>query len=211
METIVLENSEKTTEELVQKGISKAMTYQDYRLLVDELSARGRSTGPEQTEVLTNYTVLNQRRMKRLDKTLKIYEDSFKKINGFNKKITWLVLTESWCGDAAQTLPMINKVAELNDNISLKVILRDDNLDIMNRFLTNDAMSIPKLIMIGYASGEILGDWGPRPKEATQMVSDYKKEHGQLTAEFKEALQVWYNKDKGQGTLNDLLELLALE
>jgi len=211
METIVLENLEKTTEELVQKGISKAMTYQDYRLLVNELSARGRSTGPEQTEVLTNYTVLNQRRMKRLDKTLKINEDSVKKINGFNKKITWLVLTESWCGDAAQTLPMINKVAELNDNISLKVILRDDNLDIMNRFLTNDAMSIPKLIMIGDASGEILGDWGPRPKEATQMVSDYKKEHGQLTAEFKEALQVWYNKDKGQGTLNDLLELLALE
>lgn len=211
METIVLENLEKTTEELVQKGISKAMTYQDYRLLVDELSAKGRSTGPEQTEVLTNYTVLNQRRMKRLDKTLKIYGDSVKKINGFNKKITWLVLTESWCGDAAQTLPMINKVAELNDNISLKVILRDDNLDIMNRFLTNDAMSIPKLIMIGDASGEILGDWGPRPKEATQMVSDYKKEQGQLTAEFKEALQVWYNKDKGQGTLNDLLELLALE
>jgi thiol-disulfide isomerase/thioredoxin len=211
METIVLENLEKTTEELVQKGISKAMTYQDYRLLVNELSARGRSTGPEQTEVLTNYTVLNQRRMKRLDKTLKINEDSVKKINGFNKKITLLVLTESWCGDAAQTLPMINKVAELNDNISLKVILRDDNLDIMNRFLTNDAMSIPKLIMIGDASGEILGDWGPRPKEATQMVSDYKKEHGQLTAEFKEALQVWYNKDKGQGTLNDLLELLALE
>ena len=79
MKTTVLKNLEKTTEELVQKGISKAMTYQDYRSLVDELAAKGRSTGPEQTDILTNYTVLNQRRMKRLDKTLKINEEAVKK------------------------------------------------------------------------------------------------------------------------------------
>jgi len=211
METIVLENLEKTTEELVQKGITKAMTYQEYRLLVDELSAKGKSTGPEQSENLTNYTVLNQRRMKRLDKTLKINEESVKKIKDFDKKITWLVLTESWCGDAAQTMPMMNKAAEINDNISLRVILRDENLDIMDRFLTNGTLGIPKLIIIEDSSGEILGDWGPRPKIATQMVIDYKNAHSALTPEFKEELQVWYNKDKGQSTLNDLLELLALE
>ncbi|NND79078.1 MAG: thioredoxin family protein, partial [Maribacter sp.] len=138
METIVLEKMEKSTKELVQKGIAKATSYQDYRLMIDTYSSEGKSTGPEQTEILTNYTLLNQRRMKRLDKTLKINEESINKINGFDKKVTWLVLTESWCGDAAQTLPMMNKMAELNENISLKVILRDENLDIMNRFLTNN-------------------------------------------------------------------------
>ena len=118
METIVLENLGKTTKEVVQKGISKGMSYRDYRILVDNLSAEGKSTGPEQTEALTNYTVLNQRRMKRLDKTLKISDEAVKKINDFDKKVTWLVLTESWCGDAAQTMPMMNKVAENNDSIS---------------------------------------------------------------------------------------------
>ncbi|NNK75537.1 MAG: thioredoxin family protein [Maribacter sp.] len=211
METIVLEKMEKSTKELVQKGIAKATSYQDYRLMIDAYSSEGKSTGPEQTEILTNYTVLNQRRMKRLDKTLKINEESINKINGFNKKVTWLVLTESWCGDAAQTLPMMNKMAELNENISLKVILRDENLDIMNRFLTNNTMSIPKLIMVEDATGEILGTWGSRPKIASQMVIDYKNKHGMLTPEFKEYLQVWYNKDKGQSTLKDLMELLALE
>ncbi len=211
MEPIVLENLEKTTKEVVQKGISKAMSYRDYRILVDKLSAEGRSTGPEQTDVLTNYTILNQRRMKRLDKTLKICDEAIQKINGFDKKVTWLVLTESWCGDAAQTMPMMNKVAELNDNISLKVILRDENLEVMNRFLTNDTMSIPKLVMVEDATGDILGEWGSRPKTATQIVIDYKNEFGTLTSEFKEELQVWYNKDKGQSTLSDLLELLALE
>ena len=211
METSVLEDLGKTTKDVVQKGISKAMSYRDYRILVDNLSVEGRSTGPEQTETLTNYTVLNQRRMKRLDKTLKITEEAVKKINDFDKKVTWLVLTESWCGDAAQTMPMMNKVAEHNDNISFKVILRDENLDVMNRFLTNNTMSIPKLVMVEDATGEILGDWGSRPKIASQMVIDYKNEHGMLTLEFKEDLQIWYNKDKGQSTLRDLMELLALE
>ena len=211
METAVLENLEKTTKEVVQNGISKAMSYRDYRLLVDILSAAGKSTGPEQTEALTNYTVLNQRRMKRLDKTLKISEEAVKKINAFDKKVTWLVLTESWCGDAAQTMPMINKMAEINDNISLKVILRDKNLDIMNRFMTNNTMSIPKLVMVSDETGEVIGEWGSRPSIATQMVMDYKKENGALTPEFKQELQVWYNKDKGQSTLKDLLKLLALE
>ena len=211
METIVLKNLEKTTKELVQKGISKAMSYQDYRILIDNLSEEGKSTGSEQNEALTNYTVLNQRRMKRLDKTLKISDEAVKKINAFDKKVTWLVLTESWCGDAAQTMPMMNKVAELSDNISFKVILRDENLEVMNRFLTNNTMSIPKLVMVENATGEILGEWGSRPKTATQMVIDYKIEHGTLSPEFKEELQVWYNKDKGQSTLSDLMELLALE
>ena len=211
METSVLEDLGKTTKDVVQKGISKAMSYRDYRILVDNLSVEGRSTGPEQTETLTNYTVLNQRRMKRLDKTLKITEEAVKKINDFDKKVTWLVLTESWCGDAAQTMPMMNKVAEHNDNISFKIILRDENLDVINRFLTNNTMSIPKLVMVEDATGEILGDWGSRPKIASQMVIDYKNEHGMLTPEFKEDLQIWYNKDKGQSTLRDLMELLALE
>jgi len=211
METIILENLEKATKELVQKGISKAMSYGEYRLLVDTLSAEGKSTGPQQTEILANYTALNQRRMKRLDKTLKIGEEEVRKINSLDKKVTWLVLTESWCGDAAQTMPMMNKVADLNKNISFKVILRDQNLEIMNRFLTNNTMGIPKLIMVENATGDVIGTWGPRPKSATRLVKDYKKEHGALTPEFKEELQVWYNKDKGQGTLNDLMELLALK
>jgi len=211
METIVLEGLENTTEELVQNGIAKAMSYQEYRLMVDDLAKKGKATGPEQTEALINFTLLNQRRLKRLDKTLKIGEDDVAKIKGFDKKVTWLVLTESWCGDAAQTMPMINKVAELNDGISLKVILRDENLDIMNRFLTNGAMAIPKLVMVDNETGQVLGEWGSRPKIAAQMVVDFKNEYGTLTPEFKQDLQVWYNKDKGQSTLEDLLELLSLK
>ncbi len=212
MNTDVLGKLELTREELLQEGIAKGTSYADYRLLMDSLATEGKATGPEVSEDRVNYTLLNQRRMKRLDKTLKIDQETEDKIKGFSgRKVTWLVLTESWCGDAAQALPMINKVAELNEGITLKIILRDENLDIMNRFLTHGAMSIPKLVMIDDTSGMVLGEWGSRPKVAQQMVVDYKNQHGALTPEFKEELQVWYNKDKGQHMLQDLLELLSLE
>ena len=211
MKTIVLEDTKETTEELVRKGTLKGISYLKYKALVSALALEGKSTGPEQTDALTNYTFLNDKRMKRLDKTLTIKEDAITKIKDFDKEITWLVLTESWCGDAAQTMPIINKVAELNDLISLKVILRDENIEIMNRFLTKEAMSIPRLVMVENQTGEVIGQWGSRPSIATKMVVDYKDEHGELTPEFKKDLQMWYTKDKGQSTLEDLLRLLSLE
>jgi hypothetical protein len=197
-----------STDTLIEKSYAKAISYTEYRTLVAQLAGEGKSTGPDQSEALTNYTQLNDRRMKRWDKTLKFNEVTVEKILKVDRKITWLVLTESWCGDASPALPVMNKISELNSNISLKIILRDENIDLMNRFLTHGGMSIPKLIAVDDATGNVTGDWGPRSKAATILVEDYKSEHGKLTAEFKEDLQVWYNKDKGQSVLNDLLNLL---
>lgn len=89
--------------------------------------------------------------------------------------------------------------------------MRDQNLELMRHFLTKGTLSIPKLIIVDDTTGEVLGDWGPRPSTATQMVNDFKESHGTLTAQFKEDLQKWYNKDKGQTTLKDILSRLPLE
>lgn len=200
--------TESTTSALIAAGSAAAMSYEQYRALVAELAKEGRSTGPEQTEALTNYTQLNDRRMKRWDKTLKFDEKAIESILSVDKKVTWLVLTESWCGDASPALPVMHKIAELSPNISLKIILRDEHVDLMNRFLTNGGMSIPKLIAIDEETDEVVGDWGPRSKAATKLVEEQKAQYGVLTASFKEDLQVWYNKDKGQSVLKDLTGLL---
>lgn len=199
---------EKTIKEIIQESLSQVISYGNYREKVTQLALEGKSTGIEQTEALTNYTVLNDKRMKRFDKTVKVDTDTVAKIAGIDRKLTLLVLTESWCGDAAPTMPVMNKIAELNPNITFKVLLRDENLELMHRFLTNGTLSIPKLIAIDDTTMEVIGDWGPRPSIASKMVEAYKKEHGKLTPEFKQDLQVWYNKDKGQDTLKDLWELL---
>ncbi|MRI01884.1 thioredoxin family protein [Kriegella sp. EG-1] len=198
----------KTTDVLIHEGLQKAMSYQEYRALVSNLAEEGKATGPVQSEALSNYTQLNNRRMKRWDKTLKFGEEAITKINKLNSKITWLVLTESWCGDASPALPVMNKIAELNPNISLKIILRDEHTDLINRFLTNVGMSIPKLINIKESTQEVIGDWGPRSRAATKIVEDHKLVNGKILPEFKEELQIWYNEDKGQSVLKDLLKLI---
>ena len=200
-------NEEK--EIIVQNALSKAMSYDAFRTLMDEHAAQGTSTGPKQTEALTNYTMLNQRRFKRLDKTTKLRPEDIAIIEDFKGDVTWLVITESWCGDAAQTMPVMQKIALLSDGITVKVSLRDENLELIDEFLYNGGRSIPKLVAVDNNTGKILGDWGPRPSKATQLVDDYKAEHGKLTPEFKQDLQVWYNKDKGQNTAKDLLKLLT--
>ena len=196
------------TNESIQKGLENAMSYQAFRNLVKTLTNEGGTTGNEQTEAFIGYTKLNESRMKRWDKTLKISEKDAKTIQNYKKSITWLVIAESWCGDAAHVLPMINKVAELNANITFKIVFRDENEALMNQFLTNGGKSIPKLIMIDNEQEEVVNTFGPRPTVATQLVNDYKAEHGVLSPEFKTSLQTWYNLDKGQSTLQDLIELL---
>ncbi len=195
-------------EQLVLDALPKAISYQDYRKLTEEHALANTNSGTKITESLVNYTKLNHRRMKRLDKTLKITEQIQETIAQYSKNTTWIVLTETWCGDAAQTMPMMQKFAELNSGIDLKVLLRDEHLDLMDAFLYNGGRSIPKLIAFDRDTNKIIGDWGPRPTEATKMVNDYKATHGKLTPEFKEDLQVWYNKDKGVNTAADLLNLL---
>ena len=194
--------------DIIQESLTKAISYPEYRTLVENLVAEGKSTGELQTEALSNFSMLNDKRMKRLDKTTKLSAEATEEIKAYNGDVTWLVLTESWCGDAAQTMPVIHKVSELNENITMKVVLRDENDALMNEFLTNGGKAIPKLIAIDNTSGNVIGDWGPRPTKATKMVNDYKAAHGKLTPEFKQDLQVWYNKDKGQNTVEDLLKLV---
>ena len=195
---------------IIKESLDNSMSYKEYRLLMADLVKTQATTGLDKSLDMVAYTVLNEQRMKRWDKTIKVSAEAQEKIKSYKGDVTWLVLTESWCGDAAHVIPVINKIAELNANINLKLVLRDENDALMQQFLTNGGKSIPKLIMIDNTSGEVLGTFGPRPDAATQLVKDYLAEHGTITEEFKEILQGWYNKDKGQNTISDLLKLKGL-
>ncbi|MGC1515341.1 MAG: thioredoxin family protein [Maribacter sp.] len=201
----------RTAIQVINDHISEAISYQEYRELVQHLAQAHQTTGTLQTADLAQYTQLNDRRMRRWDKTLQFSEEAITRITSVKQKITWLVLTESWCGDASPALPVLHKVAEINPNISVVILLRDAHLELMNLFLTNGAMSIPKLIAMDESQRKILFTWGPRSSKATALVAAHKQEHGELTPAFKEDLQVWYNRDKGQSILEDLLRLLPLE
>ncbi|WCO01410.1 thioredoxin family protein [Psychroserpens ponticola] len=199
-----------SVKDIINESLQKGISYQDYRALVHDLVEKESNSGDEKTEALANYTMLNDRRMKRWDKTIKVSEEIKNKVLNFKGHVTWLVITESWCGDAAHVIPILNKMAELSDNIDLKLVFRDENEGLMDQFLTNGGRAIAKLIMIDNTSNAVVNTYGPRPTEATNMVNAYKAEHGSLTPEFKEDLQGWYNKNKGQSIIEDVMALLNL-
>ena len=122
----------KITRDIINVG----WNYNNYRTKIDELFAAGKTTGDNHSEAMLNYTKLNIFRMKRLDKTTRLTENALTQIKRENRKITWLVITEAWCGDAAQIIPVLNKLSEENENIDLKLILRDENPEVMDQFLT---------------------------------------------------------------------------
>ncbi len=195
--------------QIIQDGLDNSMSYVEYRELVMTKVENNSNTGHEVTEALANYTMLNNKRMKRWDKTIKIGEGVADAIKHKKFNQTWIVITESWCGDAAHVIPVINKIAELNQGINFRVVLRDDNEALMDQFLTNGSRSIAKLIILDTTTKDVIATYGPRPSTATLLVNDYKAKYGILTPEFKEELQQWYNKDKGQTVIADLVSLIS--
>ena len=132
----------------VAKALFNSHSYSEYRKLVSDLLLEGKSTGNEQSEDLIHYTTLNETRMNRLDKTIKITDENSRKLKSLDTEYIWLVISEGWCGDAAQLLPIINKMALQSDNIDLRIVLRDENEELMNFFLTNKSKAISILIFV---------------------------------------------------------------
>ena len=193
---------------IVKKAVSNSLSYTEYRNLVGKFADEGKTTGEIPTEDHIVFTKLNEARMHRLDKTMQVTDETKSFLENLKKEYTWIVIAESWCGDAAQILPVINKMAIVSDKINLRIVLRDDNEELMNQFLTNGTKSIPKLIIIDKESNEVIADFGPRPIGAKQLILDYKAEHGVVDETAKIELQKWYLQDKGISTQKEIVELI---
>ncbi|SDX61561.1 thioredoxin family protein [Flavobacterium degerlachei] len=193
----------------IGKALFKSHSYSEYRKLVSDLLRSEKSTGKEQSPELTNYSGLNETRMNRLEKTMKISEGIVENLKSLKNEYIWLVISEGWCGDAAQLLPIFDKMATASEGkIELKIVLRDENEELMNLFLTNKAKAIPKLIVINRETGGALAHWGPRPKGAADLITNYKKEHGVIDETVKTDLQLWYLHDKGLSTQLEINEMM---
>jgi hypothetical protein len=126
------------------------------------------------------------------------------------------VLTEAWCGDAAQIIPVLEKMAEASPHIELQLILRDEHLDIMDAFLTHNARSIPKMIVLDAETGDVLADWGPRPAVIQGAVMEAKaiveqtadpEQANAIWDESKKDTQRWYARDKTQSIQAEIAEV----
>lgn len=198
------------TEEIIitDEILSKALDYDRYNQLIHDLLEKGTTTNGDSRESTLEYTKMNLQRISRWDKRGELSDELIDELQQFPYKMIWLVLTEGWCGDAAQSLPFIAKMADNAPNIELKMILRDEHPAIMDAFLTNGTRSIPKVIALKADTMEILGDWGPRPAEAQEKFMREKDDPETGMQKAMENLHLWYARDKGRTISSEFLELL---
>ncbi len=195
--------------EIIQNAILNSLSYAEYRKLASDLVAQGKPTGHDLSEALAHYAELNETRMNRLEKTITLTDAVIQTLQNSSKNAIWLVLAESWCGDAAQILPVLNKMSEASNSIQLNIVLRDDHDALMQLFLTNGAKSIPKLIILDAQTLNVLADWGPRPLGAKQLIEEYKATHGVVDETGKIELQKWYLHDKGISIQQEISEIMS--
>jgi hypothetical protein len=185
----------------------KAMSYAMYRSTVSDLLARGLTTGTHQSPEMLDYARLNDHRMDRVEKRFQMLPALQEKLDQLNEPLHWLVLSEGWCGDAAQNLPALEKIAEhSNGKIHLRVLLRDENTELMDQWLTNGGRSIPKLIQMNTAF-EATGSWGPRPSAAQEMVNAARAA-GEDHHTYAERVHKWYAHNNSADLQGEILELL---
>jgi len=184
----------------------QGMDYQTYRALVDQLLLEGKATGDVTYDL--HYTKMNVQRMSRVDKTASLTETLLKTISDLKQHYKFLVITEGWCGDAAQIVPVFNKIATASlGKIDLKFVLRDKNLPLIDAHLTNGGRAIPVLIILNESADEVLATWAPRPQVLQELLKEWRKETTEMTI-LAEKLHGWYAKDKTLSTQTELNEVL---
>ncbi len=192
-----------TLENFRDKIPHSGMTYEEYKkLFADEIE------NPSALDENNNYDIkkLNFARRTRVEKQFVPSDELIEAVNKISKPQLRVVLTESWCGDSAQNLPVLTKISELSENIELRILLRDSNLEIMDQYLTNGTRSIPKLIVFDEEGNELFR-WGARPAAAQQLINDLK-EKGLQKNEWLIELHKWYANNRGKEIEKELLKLL---
>ena len=187
-----------------EKAPHNGITYNEYKkYFANEIE------NPKSVDKTNNHDIkkLNFFRSTRVEKQFVPSDEIINNAENISKPQLWMVLTESWCGDSAQILPIIAKISELNKSINLRILNRDSNLEIMDQYLTNGTRSIPKLVAFDEKGNELFR-WGARPAAAQQLVNTLK-EKGLQKSEWLLELHKWYAGNRGKEIEKELLDLMS--
>jgi len=82
-----------------------------------------------------------------------------------------LALGEAWCGDVYRELPTVVRIAEAT-GMDLRIFIRDQNLDIMNEFLSHDGKARAIPVFVFYSSDlQYITHFTERPASANAEIA----------------------------------------
>jgi thiol-disulfide isomerase/thioredoxin len=165
----------------------QALTYEDYRALLGEYMAIHK---------------LHTRKFEPPAEILKQIEST--------QPLKILVITEPWCSDSLALIPVVYKLAQLAGNWNMKVILRDENPELIDQFRTNGLPAIPVFLFFN-DQGTLLFRWGPRVKPAQRIFDQYREKivSGEIEKQdVIKKIRTFYARDRGLSAVAELLPLV---
>lgn len=191
--------------EILSTALSSGLSAEEYEYYFAERAELAKNAENVERNSLLKNLPLNKQRSSRLKKTYIPSADITHIMKAIETEQVWVIITEDWCGDSAQILPIIQAITSISDKVEIRFLLRDSFPEIMNRYLTNGTRSIPKVIAFDKTNNEELWTWGPRPEQAAKDFLQRKSE-GMLKPENQTLLHTWYAADKGSSTEKEIME-----
>ena len=106
---------------------------------------------------------------------------AFRSING---PVHVLALAEDWCGDVIANLPVLAALARESGTLDLRIFLRDQNKDLMQRYLNQGKFeSIPVFAFFDDQFNE-LGVFIERPASVTERRAEQRRRIHEEHPEF---------------------------
>lgn len=206
---------------ITHESLENTMNYPTYVEMVRELSARGETTGHPKFrgKFWVNLMGESLELIDTLLQSANLNENTLKALQKQEMPLIWLAITETWCIDSAHSLPIIYKMSEINPNITMKVVLRDEPPQVIDNFRTSGSRSIPKVICLDAESLVVLGTWGPRPIELqvkimlkvranNKLLDKGNKKAAVRAKEIITTIKNWYEEDQAESVQAEVLENL---
>jgi hypothetical protein len=199
-----------------QKVLNASISYEAYEAQMEAIVAKSHHISIHLIEDSTHAVRMNLIKMERLDKAARITASTRFFIVGYKKELIWLVLSHPESEDAAQVLPILNKIATLSSVIKFKIAPPEINEKEPDLAKISDA-SYPKLLIIDPDDLRILATWGPYSAELMAVLAlrdealkayDSPQEKAQAAHSWATKIQRWYAKDKTYSIQKELLEIL---
>ncbi len=118
----------------------------------------------------------NRERFEANEQTVELNADDLAFFAQLPQPLNVLVLAEDWCGDVIANLPVLGRLAAESGKLTLRVFLRDQNLDLMDQYLKHGQFrSIPTFVFFDAEFHE-LGHWIERPAQFTELLSQMRRD-----------------------------------
>jgi hypothetical protein len=186
--------------------LAASLYYPAYRQHIIEALATP-APDPKLAKLLPYYQE-DDARMNRIAPTIKLLPELQAALGKLTQRYIWAIITEGWCGDASETVPIIEAVAEASGgHLETRYFLRDANPDFINQYLTNGGRAMPIAVVLHADSLTEAGVWGPRPTPLQAIHQDLKAREVP-SKEITAQVHAWYEQDATRTTQQELLALM---